>query len=67
MTFGKSLPNGLPNGLPLRLKNYSVAPDFGAISKDSNYIYKILVSKKKRKKEKEIIFLKYLQEIALQY
>jgi hypothetical protein len=28
------LPNILPNGLPLRSKNYSVAPEFGATSKD---------------------------------
>jgi hypothetical protein len=36
-TFAK-LPNGLPNGLPLRLKKYGIAPEFGATSKDSNYI-----------------------------
>ncbi|MFP3257607.1 MAG: hypothetical protein RXO36_07395 [Candidatus Nanopusillus acidilobi] len=40
-----TLPNGLPNGLPLRLKKYDSAPDFGAIYKDSNHIYRILVSK----------------------
>jgi len=40
-----TLPNGLPHHLPLRFKKYGIAPEFGAISKDSNYIYRILVSK----------------------
>jgi len=40
-----TLPNILPHHLPLRLKNYGIAPDLGAISKNSNYIYRILVSK----------------------